>query len=66
MLGGLGQLTDGVIGLDDFSQPRQYEYIPWPGYYYVGWRNNSLGPGYIEMEFQFDRQRNFTSMKVKR
>ncbi|KAI5615245.1 discoidin domain-containing receptor 2, partial [Silurus asotus] len=62
VLGGLGQLTDGVMGLDDFSQTRQY--MPWPGYDYVGWRNDSLGPGYIEMEFQFDRQRNFTSMKV--
>ncbi|XP_053509953.1 discoidin domain-containing receptor 2 [Ictalurus furcatus] len=62
VLGGLGQLTDGVIGLDDFSQMRPH--MPWPGYDYVGWRNDSLGPGYIEMEFQFDRQRNFTSMKV--
>ncbi|XP_051750079.1 discoidin domain-containing receptor 2 [Ctenopharyngodon idella] len=60
--GGLGQLTDGVIGQDDFVQRRQYRL--WPGYDYVGWRNDSLGPGYVEMEFQFDRQRNFTSMKV--
>lgn len=60
--GGLGQLTDGVIGLDDFSQKRPN--MLWPGYDYVGWRNDSLGPGFIQMEFQFDRQRNFTSMKV--
>uniref|UniRef100_A0A673HXM6 receptor protein-tyrosine kinase n=1 Tax=Sinocyclocheilus rhinocerous TaxID=307959 RepID=A0A673HXM6_9TELE len=60
--GGLGQLTDGVIGQDDFVQRRQDRL--WPGYDYVGWRNDSLGPGYVEMEFQFDRQRNFTSMKV--
>uniref|UniRef100_A0A9J8DBJ9 receptor protein-tyrosine kinase n=2 Tax=Cyprinus carpio TaxID=7962 RepID=A0A9J8DBJ9_CYPCA len=59
---GLGQLTDGVIGQDDFVQRRQDRL--WPGYDYVGWRNNSLGPGYVEMEFQFDSQRNFTSMKV--
>ncbi|KAG9261577.1 discoidin domain-containing receptor 2-like [Astyanax mexicanus] len=62
LLGGLGQLTDGVIGQDDFVQTRQYQL--WPGYDYLGWRNDSLGPGYVEMEFQFDRQRNFTSMKV--
>ncbi|XP_062873692.1 discoidin domain-containing receptor 2 [Trichomycterus rosablanca] len=62
LLGGLGQLTDGAIGQDDFTRARQQ--MPWPGYDYVGWRNDSLGPGYIEMEFQFDRQRNFTSMKV--
>ncbi|XP_073696218.1 discoidin domain-containing receptor 2 [Garra rufa] len=60
--GGLGQLTDGVIGQDDFVQRRQDRL--WPGYDYVGWRNDTLGPGYVEMEFQFDRQRNFTSMKV--
>lgn len=60
--GGLGQLADGVVGLDDFMESRQYRL--WPGYDYVGWRNDGLGPGYVEMEFQFDRQRNFTSMKV--
>lgn len=60
--GGLGQLADGVVGLDDFVESRQYRL--WPGYDYVGWRNDGLGPGYVEMEFQFDKQRNFTSMKV--
>lgn len=60
---GLGQLTDGVIGQDDFAQRRQYRL--WPGYDYVGWRKDNLGPGFVEMEFQFDRQRNFTSMKVR-
>uniref|UniRef100_A0A3Q3IZE4 receptor protein-tyrosine kinase n=1 Tax=Monopterus albus TaxID=43700 RepID=A0A3Q3IZE4_MONAL len=60
---GLGQLTDGVIGLDDFLRTRQFSV--WPGYDYLGWRNESLGmQGYVEMEFVFDRQRNFTSMKV--
>ncbi|TRY96706.1 hypothetical protein DNTS_005949 [Danionella cerebrum] len=60
--GGLGQLTDGVIGQDDFVQRRPYRL--WPGYDYVGWKNDTLGPGFVEMEFQFDCQRNFTSMKV--
>lgn len=59
----MGQLTDGVIGLDDFLTTRQYHV--WPGYDYLGWKNDSLGTqGYVEMEFVFDRQRNFTSMKV--
>uniref|UniRef100_A0A3B4UW46 Discoidin domain-containing receptor 2 n=1 Tax=Seriola dumerili TaxID=41447 RepID=A0A3B4UW46_SERDU len=63
LFGGMGQLTDGVIGLDDFLLTRQYHV--WPGYDYLGWRNDSLGTqGYVEMEFVFDRQRNFTSMKV--
>lgn len=59
----MGQLTDGVIGLDDFLTTHQYHV--WPGYDYLGWRNDSLGTqGYVEMEFVFDRRRNFTSMKV--
>ncbi|XP_029467551.1 discoidin domain-containing receptor 2-like [Rhinatrema bivittatum] len=60
--GGLGQLTDGILGLDDFTQSHQH--WEWPGYYYVGWRNESTGTGYVDMEFQFDHPRNFTSMKV--
>uniref|UniRef100_A0A8C8SZ39 Discoidin domain-containing receptor 2 n=1 Tax=Pelusios castaneus TaxID=367368 RepID=A0A8C8SZ39_9SAUR len=62
LYGGLGQLTDGVLGLDDFTQSHQYRV--WPGYDYVGWKNESFSMGSVEMEFQFDRQRNFTSMKV--
>uniref|UniRef100_A0A8C5SVL1 Discoidin domain-containing receptor 2 n=1 Tax=Laticauda laticaudata TaxID=8630 RepID=A0A8C5SVL1_LATLA len=60
--GGLGQLTDGVLGLDDFTKSHQYRV--WPGYDYIGWRNDSFRNGAVEMEFQFDHQRNFTSMKV--
>uniref|UniRef100_A0A8D0BW37 Discoidin domain-containing receptor 2 n=1 Tax=Salvator merianae TaxID=96440 RepID=A0A8D0BW37_SALMN len=59
---GLGQLTDGVSGLDDFSQT--HEYHVWPGYDYVGWRNESTTNGYVEILFEFDRIRNFTTMKV--
>ncbi|XP_070820825.1 discoidin domain-containing receptor 2 [Chaetodon trifascialis] len=63
LFGGMGQLTDGVIGQDDFLLTRQYHV--WQGYDYLGWRNDSLGTqGFVEMEFVFDRQRNFTSMKV--
>ncbi|XP_053863902.1 discoidin domain-containing receptor 2-like [Malaclemys terrapin pileata] len=62
LYGGLGQLTDGVLGLDDFTQSHQYRV--WPGYDYVGWKNESFSTGSVDMEFQFDRQRNFTSMKV--
>nr|XP_013816704.1 PREDICTED: discoidin domain-containing receptor 2 isoform X2 [Apteryx mantelli mantelli] len=62
MTEGLGQLTDGVSGLDDFTQT--HEYHVWPGYDYVGWRNESTTGGYIEITFEFDRIRNFTTMKV--
>ncbi|XP_021150057.1 discoidin domain-containing receptor 2 isoform X2 [Columba livia] len=62
MTEGLGQLTDGVSGLDDFTQT--HEYHVWPGYDYVGWRNESTTGGYVEITFEFDRIRNFTAMKV--
>lgn len=63
LFGGMGQLTDGVTGLDDFLLTRQYP--AWPGYDYLGWKNDTEGTqGSVDMEFIFDRQRNFTSMKV--
>ncbi|KAJ0032282.1 hypothetical protein NQD34_002363 [Periophthalmus magnuspinnatus] len=62
MTEGLGQLTDGVCGLDDFTVSRVYSV--WPGYDYVGWNNESFPNGYVEIMFEFDRTRNFTSMKV--
>uniref|UniRef100_A0AAV2MPR0 receptor protein-tyrosine kinase n=1 Tax=Knipowitschia caucasica TaxID=637954 RepID=A0AAV2MPR0_KNICA len=60
LVGGLGKLTDGAIGLDDFLVTRQYQV--WPGYDYVGWKNDSLSQ--VDIEFTFDRTRNFTYMKV--
>uniref|UniRef100_A0A671P6S7 Discoidin domain-containing receptor 2 n=1 Tax=Sinocyclocheilus anshuiensis TaxID=1608454 RepID=A0A671P6S7_9TELE len=62
MTEGLGQLTDGSWGLDDFTKSQVYGV--WPGYDYVGWINASFPGGSVEMTFEFDRVRNFTSMKV--
>lgn len=62
MTEGLGQLTDGVCGLDDFTHSHVYNV--WPGYDYVGWSNESFPGGYVEIMFEFDRTRNFTTMKV--
>lgn len=59
---GLGQLTDGSWGLDDFLH--SHTYSMWPGYDYVGWNNRSFPKGYVETIFEFDHVRNFTSMKV--
>lgn len=59
LIGGLGQLTDGIVGLDDFLQTRQYG--AWPGHDYLGWRNDSA---HVEIHFLFDRKRNFTAMKI--
>lgn len=60
---GLGQLTDGTWGLDDFLH--SHIYGMWPGYDYVGWSNNTFPKGYVEMIFDFDHIRNFTSMKAR-
>ncbi|XP_015211166.1 discoidin domain-containing receptor 2 isoform X1 [Lepisosteus oculatus] len=62
MTEGLGQLTDGMCGLDDFTQSHIYNV--WPGYDYVGWTNESFPSNYVEIMFEFDRIRNFTTMKV--
>ncbi|KPP66951.1 discoidin domain-containing receptor 2-like, partial [Scleropages formosus] len=62
MTEGLGQLTDGVCGLDDFTHSHVYNV--WPGYDYVGWTNESFPGNYVEILFEFDRIRNFTTMKV--
>uniref|UniRef100_A0AAR2JY56 Discoidin domain-containing receptor 2 n=1 Tax=Pygocentrus nattereri TaxID=42514 RepID=A0AAR2JY56_PYGNA len=62
MTEGLGQLTDGMCGLDDFILSHVYNV--WPGYDYVGWTNESFPSGYVEIMFEFDRTRNFTTMKV--
>ncbi|XP_037828921.1 discoidin domain-containing receptor 2 isoform X3 [Kryptolebias marmoratus] len=59
---GLGQLTDGTWGLDDFLH--SHIHGVWPGYDYVGWSNKTFPKGYVEMIFDFDHIRNFTSMKV--
>ncbi|XP_068604554.1 discoidin domain-containing receptor 2-like [Brachionichthys hirsutus] len=59
---GLGQLTDGTWGLDDFLH--SHVYGARPGYDYVGWSNATFPRGYVETIFDFDHVRNFTSMKV--
>lgn len=63
MTEGLGQLTDGVCGQDDFLDSHVYNV--WSGYDYVGWNNESFPSGYVEIMFEFDRTRNFTTMKVR-
>lgn len=60
--GGLGQLADGVVGLDDFRKSQELRV--WPGYDYVGWGNHSFPSGYVEMEFEFDQLRAFQVMQM--
>ncbi|KAJ3595759.1 hypothetical protein NHX12_005062 [Muraenolepis orangiensis] len=59
-------------GLDVYLNDSVYDgvasdspiYGMWPGYDYVGWTNRSFPRGYVEMVFDFDHVRNFTSMKA--
>ncbi|BES99860.1 Discoidin domain-containing receptor [Nesidiocoris tenuis] len=60
---GLGQLTDGLRGHDDFTMDY---YGHGPGYEWVAWKNDSLGgPGRpVELVFEFDSLRNFSAMHL--
>ncbi|XP_074786587.1 epithelial discoidin domain-containing receptor 1 isoform X2 [Athene noctua] len=60
--GGLGQLADGVLGLDDFVRSRERRL--WPGYDYVGWRRPPGPRPHVELEFEFEGLRAFRAMQV--
>lgn len=56
---GLGQLTDGKFGPDNFKM----------GYYenvqgWVGWRNDTRNNKPIEIKFEFDKVREFTALHI--
>ncbi|XP_031432222.1 epithelial discoidin domain-containing receptor 1 isoform X3 [Clupea harengus] len=60
--GGLGQLIDGVLGGDDFSESKELRV--WPGYDYLGWSREALGQGSVDIEFHFEKTRTFHTMQV--
>ncbi|XP_057277152.1 epithelial discoidin domain-containing receptor 1-like, partial [Pezoporus wallicus] len=60
--GGLGQLADGILGLDDFTRSRERRL--WPGYDYVGWRRPPGPQPHVELEFEFEALRSFRAMQV--
>uniref|UniRef100_H3CRF4 receptor protein-tyrosine kinase n=1 Tax=Tetraodon nigroviridis TaxID=99883 RepID=H3CRF4_TETNG len=60
--GGLGQLCDGVLGGNDFTQTKELRV--WPGYDYVGWSREALGQGSVDVEFHFRKPRVFNNMQV--
>ena len=62
--GGLGQLADGVLGLDDFLRSRERRL--WPGYDYVGWHRPPGPRPHVELEFEFEGLRAFRAMQVLR
>ncbi|XP_052222204.1 LOW QUALITY PROTEIN: discoidin domain-containing receptor 2-like [Dreissena polymorpha] len=60
---GLGQLTDGEKGEANFRLANGDTNIK--GYEWVGWRNDTThGEGPVEITFQFETVRNFSSVKL--
>ncbi|XP_025835674.1 discoidin domain-containing receptor 2-like [Agrilus planipennis] len=57
---GLGRLVDGEIGADNFRLDIGYG----KGNGWVAWKNSSSLLGYIELVFQFDEVRNFSSVHL--
>ncbi|KAJ8289867.1 hypothetical protein GJAV_G00006220 [Gymnothorax javanicus] len=60
--GGLGQLCDGVLGADDFTESKELRV--WPGYDYLGWSREALGHSSVDIEFHFEKTRTFHTMQV--
>ena len=55
-LDGLGQLTDGIFGSDDYRSTDQNR----RGYDWIGWKRNTS----INLLFYFDTSRNFTGVRI--
>lgn len=63
LLGGMGQLTDGVEGNSNF---RQEGIISKRGYDWIGWKNDSRHRqgSTIDLNFHFDTARNFSALSL--
>ncbi len=59
---GLGQLTDGEEGHTNFRLDTHN--TGQKGYEWVGWKNESTNTQPIELIFEFDKLRNFTSIRI--
>ena len=60
--GGLGQLTDGQLGTWNFRLDTQQN--GHRGYEWIGWRNDSLNPGPVDIVFQFDEPCNISAVTI--
>lgn len=58
---GLGQLIDGKRGPDNFKMGF-YDYDRGQGW--IGWKNDSRNGQPIEIKFEFDRVREFSSVHI--
>nr|KAF7415560.1 hypothetical protein H0235_012152 [Vespula pensylvanica] len=61
LLRGLGQLTDGKIGPDNFKMS-YYDYDRGQGW--VGWRNDTRSGHPLEIKFEFDHVREFSAVHI--
>jgi len=61
LLGGLGQLTDGAEGQNNFRLDP--DTVGKKGYEWVGWKNETVDRPPIQIVFEFDKIRNFTSVR---
>ncbi|XP_066987303.1 discoidin domain-containing receptor 2-like [Macrobrachium rosenbergii] len=61
LTGGLGQLTDGETGHTNF---RVDALGKGRGYEWVGWKNDTRGKKPIEIVFEFDTFRNFSTLHI--
>lgn len=57
---GLGQLTDGKVASDDFKVALYEKNLQG----WVGWRNDTREQKYIEIDFEFDKVREFTAVQI--
>jgi discoidin domain receptor family protein 2 len=62
LLRGLGQLTDGKIGPDNFKMSYYDNYDRGQGW--VGWKNDTRSGHPLEIKFEFDHVREFSAVHV--
>lgn len=60
LIAGLGQLTDGQTGPDDFKMSFHEE----AGQGWIGWKNDSRENEPVEITFEFDKVREFSSVNI--
>ncbi|CAF3997659.1 unnamed protein product [Rotaria sp. Silwood2] len=61
---GLGQLTDGILGGDDYRLADNAQGIGKIGYDWIGWKRKLFSTSNINLYFYFNAIKNFTSINL--
>ncbi|CAF0923382.1 unnamed protein product [Didymodactylos carnosus] len=61
LIDGLGQLTDGVLGTDNYLADGGIGKV---GYDWIGWKKGPERLSSVDLIFNFDNQRNFSLIKI--